>query len=226
MQEEYDLKLQRIEAFDEEIETLQNQRADALKSLDLFAQALSIKRKSIGEYMKSELVNKLVSLGIKNAQIEIMFEQIPYSPNGIDKVVFLFSANKNSALNPIASIASGGEIARVMLGLKSLIVSRSALPTIIFDEIDTGVSGEIAHRMGEMMREMSANMQVITITHLPQIAAKGKGHLKVYKSDSDVSTETHLIVLKPEERVQEIAEMLSGKNPTEASLLTAQELLK
>lgn len=226
LQAQYEEKLERIDAFDHEIESLQGEVNAELEKLQQYATALSQKRLSVKESMAHDLVEKLILLGIKNAQVEIQIEPISFSPTGTDKVTFLFSANKNSALNPIAAIASGGEIARVMLSLKSLVMKQSALPTIIFDEIDTGVSGEIAHRMGEMMSSMGQNMQVITITHLPQIAAKGAHQFKVYKADLNDSTETHLILLTDQERIVEIAEMMGGKNPSEATKETAKELLK
>ena len=138
---------------------------------------------------------------------------------------FLFSANKNRAVQPVTQIASGGEVSRLMLSIKSLVAHKADLPTIIFDEIDTGVSGEIAHRMGDIMQSMSADMQVITITHLPQIAAKGAQHYRVYKDDSGAQTQTHIERLSNNERVNELAQMLSGKNITDAALKNAQELL-
>ena len=137
----------------------------------------------------------------------------------------MFSANKNRPVQPVAQIASGGEVSRLMLAIKSLVAHKADLPTIIFDEIDTGVSGEIAHRMADIMQGMCADMQVITITHLPQIAAKGKQHYRVYKDESGLQTETHIHRLSTPERVTELAQMLSGKNVTEAALKNAQDLL-
>jgi DNA repair protein RecN (Recombination protein N) len=148
-----------------------------------------------------------------------------YAEQGNDEVQFLFSANKNRPVQPVTQIASGGEVSRLMLSIKSLVAHKADLPTIIFDEIDTGVSGEIAHRMGDIMQSMSADMQVITITHLPQIAAKGAQHYRVYKDDSGAQTQTHIERLSDNERVNELAQMLSGKNITDAALKNAQELL-
>ena len=146
--------------------------------------------------------------------------------NGLDSVNFLFSANKNGMLQQVASIASGGEIARVMLSLKAMIAGAVKLPTIIFDEIDTGVSGSIAEKMALIMQEMGqANRQVISITHLPQIAAKGATHYKVYKVDTEVGTNSYIRQLNQEERIQEIANMLSGAVLTEAALNNAKALL-
>ena len=146
---------------------------------------------------------------------------------GEDTVNFLFSANKNGALQNISSVASGGEIARVMLSIKAMIAGAVKLPTIVFDEIDTGVSGEIADRMADIMQEMGEQeRQVISITHLPQIAARGSAHYKVYKRDNDTETNSHICRLTNEERVEEIAHMLSGATLTEAALSNAKALLK
>ena len=148
-----------------------------------------------------------------------------FTPRGCDEVQILFAANLNQSLRNVSEVASGGEISRLMLCVKALIASTKGLPTIIFDEIDTGVSGDIATQMASIMREMSAHRQIIAITHLPQIAALGENHYKVYKADTATRTETHISRLSDEERITEIASMLSGKNATEASLKTAKELL-
>ena len=146
---------------------------------------------------------------------------------GTDSLTFLFSANKNAPLQDIAHVASGGEIARVMLSLKALIAGAVKLPTIIFDEIDTGVSGKIAERMALIMQKMGeTDRQVISITHLPQIAARGTTHYRVYKEDTDTGTTSHLIRLTPDERITEIAHMLSGETLTEAAMENAKELLR
>ena len=148
------------------------------------------------------------------------------STTGMDTVTFLFTANKSAVLQPISKVASGGEVARVMLSLKALIAGTVKLPTIIFDEIDTGVSGSIAEKMARIMREMGEqNRQVISITHLPQIAALGSSHYKVYKEDSEDATLSHIVELTPEQRVEEIAHMLSGETLTEAALQNARSLL-
>ena len=161
-----------------------------------------------------------------NIQFEVAILPLTeYAEQGNDEVQFLFSANKNRPVQPVTQIASGGEVSRLMLSIKSLVAHKADLPTIIFDEIDTGVSGEIAHRMGDIMQSMSADMQVITITHLPQIAAKGAQHYRVYKDDSGAQTQTHIERLSDNERVNELAQMLSGKNITDAALKNAQELL-
>jgi DNA repair protein RecN (Recombination protein N) len=163
-----------------------------------------------------------------NVQFHIEFipRQEP-DATGMDNINFLFSANKNGQLQNIAHVASGGEIARVMLSLKALITGAVKLPTIIFDEIDTGVSGKIAERMAFIMKEMGqSDRQVISITHLPQIAAVGATHYRVYKEDTDEGTTSHLIRLSEEERITEIAHMLSGENLTDAAIKNARELLK
>ena len=148
-----------------------------------------------------------------------------YSETGNDNVQFLFAANLNQSLRRVSEVASGGEIARFMLCVKALIASTNGLPTIIFDEIDTGVSGEVAGQMAKIMRQMADSRQIIAITHLPKIAAQANTQYKVYKADTATRTETHIKRLEPSERVTEIAGMLSGKDITEAALKTAQELL-
>ena len=142
------------------------------------------------------------------------------------KELLLFSANKGTSLGSFKKVASGGEMSRIMLAIKSILADFSNLPTILFDEIDTGVSGEIALKMGEIMKKMSQNRQVFAITHLPQIAAKGVAHYKVYKYDTENATITNIVRLTPEERVEQIAEMLSGKNPSAVAMDNARELLK
>ena len=169
---------------------------------------------------------QLTNLGMPNVRFEIRFEQKDLSADGTDKVAFMFSANKNSNLQPVAQVASGGEIARVMLALKAMISGRVKLPTIIFDEIDTGVSGKIAEQMANIMAAMGQEeRQVISITHLPQIAAKGTTHYRVYKEDTKESTESHMVMLNQKERVNEIAQMLSGTTVTKAAIENAKQLL-
>ncbi|HOG37277.1 MAG TPA: DNA repair protein RecN [Paludibacteraceae bacterium] len=220
-------KLLQIEAFDNELGELQKQIDKLLQQLNEAADQLTQKRKNVLTFIEQELIDKLTSLGISNARI--LVELTPtenFLPFGKDHVDFLFAANKNATPQPIANVASGGEMSRLMLSIKSLLINTSGLPTIIFDEIDTGVSGEIAHKMGEIMRQISNNTQVIAITHLPQIAAKGTAHYKVFKQDNEKTTQTHIVLLKPQERLLEIAEMLSGKNPSQAAINNAAELIK
>lgn len=191
------------------------------------AELLSQKRKSAIKKIEKSLTEKVAPLGMPNVRFvcDITPKSIPDS-TGLDNVQFLFSANKNIPLQPVAEVASGGEISRLMLCLKSLIAGVSALPTIIFDEIDTGVSGEIADKMGEIMKEFGQKMQVIAITHLPQIAAKGNTHYLVYKSEDDETTRTNLRQLSNQERLEEIARMLSGATLTDAAIQNAKIMLE
>ena len=170
---------------------------------------------------------RLQPLGIPNVRFNIQIEPQELTTTGGDKVCFLFSANKSTPMQPVADVASGGEIARVMLSIKAIISSAVKLPTIIFDEIDTGVSGHVAEKMAMIMREMGDNnRQVISITHLPQIAAMGKHHYKVEKQETPNGTQSHMHLLTHVERVEEIAQMLSGSNITNAAIENAKELLK
>jgi DNA repair protein RecN (Recombination protein N) len=176
--------------------------------------------------VEKELMERLVPLGIPKVRFEVSMKQKALSADGRDVVQFLFSANTNTPLQPVSEVASGGEIARVMLSLKAMISGQVMLPTIIFDEIDTGVSGKIAEMMGKMIAEMGdSNRQVISITHLPQIAARGRVHYIVYKEESTSGTLSHMKMLAAEERVMEIAQMLSGSEVTEAAVANARELL-
>ena len=188
---------------------------------------LSVKRHSVIKDIESRVIRQLLQLGMPNSKFKVEILPIP-SPgvHGMDTVSFLFTANKNGVLCEISKVASGGEMSRVMLAIKALISKSKALPTIIFDEIDAGVSGDIAERMGIILKEISADMQVINITHLPQIAAKGDHHFLVYKQDSESETTTQLKLLSKSERIEELAKMLSGENITAAAILNAEELLK
>lgn len=226
--EEYREKLTAITSFDAQIEELSKQRDNQYKEVKRLAEALNKKRVLAAREVEKQMQERLIPLGMPNVrfQVEIALRKEP-GASGEDAVTFLFSANKNGALQQIASVASGGEIARVMLSVKAMIAGAVKLPTIIFDEIDTGVSGEIAERMAEMMQEMGGQQkrQVISITHLPQIASRGAAHYWVYKQDSDTETNSHIRRLTDEERVNEIAQMLSGSKLTEAALSNARELL-
>ena len=220
-------ELQHIESFDEEIDALKKKIAEAHKNVQQQAELLTKSRLNAVEPIEKFLKEQLSRLGMPNIQFKVEITDVAeFSETGKDMVQFLFSANKNQSLQPVAQIASGGEVSRLMLSIKSLMAHRAGLPTIIFDEIDTGVSGEIAHRMAEIMKEMSKNMQVIAITHLPQIAAKGNQHYRVFKDDSGKTTQTHINLLDREERIWEVAQMLSGENVTEVALGNAKELLK
>lgn len=171
----------------------------------------------------------LTELGMPNAELKIGQTSIvnnEFNAYGIDKINYLFSANKGSSLKELHKVASGGELSRLMLSLKSLIAQLTSLPAIIFDEIDTGVSGDVANKVGIIMGRMSEAMQVITITHLPQIASKGNAHLFVYKEEKNKKTYTRIKKLDKAERVIEIAKMLSTQNPSDAAIKNAKELLK
>lgn len=210
--------------------SIQELQEDIKKQHDLLikkAELLSQKRKSAIKKIEKSLTEKVAPLGMPNVRFvcDITPKSIPDS-TGLDNVQFLFSANKNIPLQPVADVASGGEISRLMLCLKSLIAGVSALPTIIFDEIDTGVSGEIADKMGEIMKEFGQKMQVIAITHLPQIVAKGNTHYLVYKSEDDETTRTNLRQLSNQERLEEIARMLSGATLTDAAIQNAKIMLE
>ena len=227
LRDEFESQLLRIESSDELLISLNVKIAQALEQLEIDAKLLTDSRNNARKPIEAFLIGQLTKLGMPNIQFEVSLSALAdFAESGKDEVQFLFSANKNRPVQPIAQIASGGEVSRLMLSLKSLVANKSDLPTIIFDEIDTGVSGEIAHRMAEIMHSMGQEMQVITITHLPQIASKGKHHYRVYKDDSGAQTQTHIQRLTTTERVSELAQMLSGKNVTDAALLNAQELLE
>lgn len=219
-------KLYSSEHMDEEISDLQKKIDTQLLTVTNTAEQLSDKRKRSAAGFEKNLTERLSYLGMPNVRFKVDFEK-RNTPNesGNDNIRFLFSANKNAPLLPVADTASGGEISRLMLCIKSLIANATALPTIIFDEIDTGVSGEIADKMGIIMQEMSKYMQVISITHLPQIAARGNVHFKVYKEDIGDKTNSNIKQLTKEERITELAQMLSGAHITEAAINNAKALL-
>lgn len=225
--EAYRDKLAAITSYDDRIAELTHRREKQYQQVKQQAELLTKARAKAAREVEKQLAGRLVPLGMPNVrfQVEMGIKTEP-GLQGEDTVSFLFSANKNGLLQNISSVASGGEIARVMLSIKAMIAGTVKLPTIIFDEIDTGVSGEIADRMADMMQEMGEqNRQVISITHLPQIAARGRAHYKVYKKDSDTETNSHIRCLTREERVEEIAHMLSGATLTEAALSNAKSLL-
>ena len=225
--EEYRTKLDAITSYDETIRDLQKKKEAFYAKLLSVAATLTNLRQDAAKEIEQQMQAYLIPLGMPNVRfaVELTSKKEPDS-KGMDHVTFLFSANKNGVLQNVASIASGGEIARVMLSLKAMIAGAVKLPTIIFDEIDTGVSGSIAEKMALIMEEMGqADRQVISITHLPQIAARGKNHYKVYKEDTEVGTNSHIRPLNEEERINEIANMLSGATLTEAALNNAKALL-
>ena len=220
-------KLSAIDNSDEALNEVEAEVKAKEKRCKELAIALTKSRQKTAKIIEQDMKEKLVPMGIPNIQFQIAMDSKPLASDGADKVEVLFSANKNSPLQPIAQVASGGEIARVMLALKAMISGAVKLPTIIFDEIDTGVSGKVAQQMAFVMQEMgNKNKQVISITHLPQIAALGSTHYKVEKRDTEKGTTSRLRQLSEEERVTEIAQMLSGTDISEAALMNARELLK
>lgn len=220
-------KLSAIDNSDEALNEVEAEVKAKEKRCKELAITLTKSRQKTAKIIEQDMKEKLVPMGIPNIQFQIAMDSKPLASDGADKVEVLFSANKNSPLQPIAQVASGGEIARVMLALKAMISGAVKLPTIIFDEIDTGVSGKVAQQMAFVMQEMgNKNKQVISITHLPQIAALGSTHYKVEKRDTEKGTTSRLRQLSEEERVTEIAQMLSGTDISEAALMNARELLK
>ena len=220
-------QLSHIDNGDEDIEEKEKEVAALLVKAEKQAALLTSIRQKSAKAIEKEMKGRLIPLGIPNVRFEIAFAEKPLSGNGADKVSFLFSANKSTQLQPVSQVASGGEIARVMLSLKAMISGAVKLPTIIFDEIDTGVSGKIAEKMADIMEEMGLqNRQVLSITHLPQIAAKGSHHYKALKEETENGTISHMKELNNQERIEEIAQMLSGSDITQAALANAKELLR
>lgn len=220
-------QLSHIDNGDEDIEEKEKEVAALFAKAEKQATLLTSIRQKSAKAIEKEMKGRLIPLGIPNVRFEIAFADKPLSGNGADKVSFLFSANKSTQLQPVSQVASGGEIARVMLSLKAMISGAVKLPTIIFDEIDTGVSGKIAEKMADIMEEMGLqNRQVLSITHLPQIAAKGSHHYKVLKEETENGTISHMKELNNQERIEEIAQMLSGSDITQAALANAKELLR
>lgn len=233
IQNDLSAKIQQAVFGDEAIEKLKLQLTADKKDLEQIAGILSENRKRVIPNIEKEVLESLAEMGMANASLSIELSSAPghNSPlgglgdNGIDTIRFLFNANKGHALAEMSKVASGGELSRLMLSIKSLIAQNTALPTIIFDEIDTGVSGEVANKVGQIMERLSENLQVITITHLPQIASKGQSHYFVYKDDEGATTYTRIKRLDEQERILEIAKMLSGDKPGESALQNARELL-
>ena len=220
-------ELTSIDGGDEQLEQLQQEMQEKYDIAMKLARKLSDARKKAAQKVEEGLKQRLVPLGIPNVKFKIEFKERDCSPSGIDKVSFLFSANSSTALQPVSQVASGGEISRVMLSLKAMISGAVKLPTIIFDEIDTGVSGRVAEKMAQIMKEMGDNhRQVLSITHLPQIAAIGATHYKVSKEETAQGTISHMQMLTEQERIEEIAQMLSGSDISEAAIANAKTLLK
>lgn len=219
------LKVSSVDNFDDRLKELtaelDSTRADAQDKADV----LTAKRQSVFASITASIEEQLHAMGMSNARFVVSHNKVGMRPDGQDEIRFLFAANKNGTPTDIARVASGGEMSRVMLSIKSLLSQTKNLPTIVFDEIDTGVSGDVADRMGRIMNEMSQHLQVLAITHLPQVAARGQRHYVVYKEDTDSKTVSHIKLLPPEERINELAKMLSGSHITPAALANAQELL-
>ena len=224
--DQFEKQLEAIDSYDEDIAAMRKKLSEQYQVLEQQAIKISELRKKAAHGIEQQLEQRMMLLGIPNIRFQIDFERhAKPMEDGIDEISFLFSANKNESLKPIAQTASGGEISRLMLCVKTMIAGNTALPAIIFDEIDSGTSGEVADKMADIMQDLGHKMQVITITHLPQIAAKGKSHYFVYKEDTAERTLTRIRALDDTERVHEIARMLSGTSLTEASLANAKEFL-
>ncbi|WP_313367595.1 DNA repair protein RecN [Sphingobacterium mizutaii] len=227
LKQDLENKLQATDSQGEQIEVLKVKIEKLHQEIVKLADQLTANRSKATKIVEKEVQEVLSRVGMPHAQLNVELNKLSdFKSTGQDEVSFLFSANKGQALQPIHRVASGGELSRVMLAIKSLVAKTSALPTIIFDEIDTGISGEVALRVGELMEELAENMQVISITHLPQIASQGNSHFKVYKEDKGNKTKSNIVLMNEEERVLEIAQMLSGANPEDTAIQHAKEMLK
>lgn len=219
-------KLKGIQGSGEDIQELEKSIGETEHKMLVLAQQIHQVRTGAEGKLREEMKSLLTGLGIKHAEFIIAVDPVKdFTPTGTDEVKFLFAANKNQQPGEIFKVASGGEISRVMLSLKYVLSKTRQLPVIVFDEIDTGLSGEVAHRMAEMMKEMASRMQVISISHLPQIAAAGNSHFKVYKEDNNINTISRIRRLTPEERIKEIAGMISGSEISPAAIEAAKSLL-
>ncbi len=219
-------KIDQVAGHDEKIQQLEAELEVNRKQLNEKAAELTTVRKKTFAVIEKEIVNDLRQLGMEKTRLEVVHEPMPdFTPDGKDAVSILFSANADSMPAEISKIASGGEMSRLMLAVKNLLRTSKALPTVVFDEIDSGISGEIALRMGHMLKEFSSSAQIINITHLPQIAARGNAHFKVYKYEENGKTFTSVKLLSENERVEELAKMVGGENLTDTTLNTARELL-
>ena len=226
IQSEYERKLGEIEHNDDIIEELTARVNATRQEATQLAAQLTAKRQDAAKRFSKELLALAMPLGMKNLAFEVQFTPTELTVSGADSVEFMMAFNKNQRPMPVKDTASGGEISRVMLCIKTIIARHMQLPSIIFDEVDTGVSGDIANRIGEMMLGIAQNIQVIAITHLPQVAANGDHHLRVYKTDTEVETLTRVETLNPDEHVIEVARMLSGKDIDQAAIENAKSLIK
>ncbi len=227
IREDLELKVDASVNIESRIREKQNAVSESETTLNAIAKEIGERRNAIIPKLKSLLQEKLAALGMASATFKIAITPAEnFKSNGKDELTFLFSANKGSTYGELKKVASGGELSRIMLTIKSILAEYEHLPTLMFDEIDTGVSGEISNKMGEIMQEMSSNMQVFSITHLPQVASKGVYQFKVFKEEGDASTTTHMKRLSQEERVSELAEMLGGKSLSSSAIAHARELLE
>ncbi len=226
LRNEFENKIGQITSFDDEIATQESKVKQLLAQLEAAADEISSQRLAIAPVIEERIEETLHKLGMLNARFKLLFKKLDVAcDTGIDDLLFTFAGNKNGELQDVSKVASGGEISRVMLAVKSLIAKSKMLPTIVFDEIDTGISGEVAVKMGDILKELSANVQILNITHLPQIAGKGTHHFKVYKYDEGEYTFTSIRELSNDERVDELALMLAGESATETARQAARELL-
>ena len=226
LQGEYELRLNAIDNSEDNIKRLEAEEKKAYSEAKITAEKLTLSRKRIAEEFAKDLKIISLPLGLNNMEFKVLFEGQELASSGADVVKYMVAFNKNQELMPVEMTASGGELSRLMLSIKTIVAKSMNLPTIIFDEVDTGVSGEVAEKIGAMMSELSNNIQVIAITHLPQVAAQGDNHYKVYKTDVDDSTVTSLKVLDDELRVRELAAMLSGSQISQSAIDNAKTLLK
>ncbi len=226
LKDQFEQKLLNINSYDEQIQQLETQVQQQLDVVQKLANQLSERRQAAITVFEKEVMQLLRQLGMPNAVFNVKLEKTDLTSTGHDKITFYFSANKKVEPQPITKVASGGELSRLMLAIKYLVGQSKTLPTIIFDEIDTGISGEIADKTGQLIKKLSKNIQVIDITHLPQIAAKADTHILVYKTDRPEGTVTQLKVLSDDERVTEIAKMLSGEQVTQAAVEHAKSLIE
>jgi DNA repair protein RecN (Recombination protein N) len=226
LKNELERKIDIINSFDFETGKIKKQLEESTDELIQIANQISVNRKKVIPNIEYKVIETLQLLGIPNAAFKVVQEKVDeFLATGTELIKFLFSANKNVALEELSKVASGGEMSRLMLSIKSLFVETTTLPTIIFDEIDTGTSGEIADKMGTIIKNISTNIQVVNITHLPQIASKGDYHYLVYKKDNQDTTNTYIKLLNQEERINEIAKMLSGEALSDAAIQNAKVLL-
>ena len=227
IREELAQKVDAVANIESKIKEKQQEVDTITKKVEAWAKKISEGRKAVIPKLNKRLQANLSSLGMSAATFKIEVNPSKsFKTNGKDDLVFLFSANKGSNYGELKKVASGGELSRIMLTIKSILAEYENLPTMMFDEIDTGVSGEISNRMGEIMQQMSGTMQVFSITHLPQVASKGKYQFKVYKEEGAEGTSTHIKQLTMDERIRELAEMLGGKSLSESALAHARELLQ